>query len=497
MSHKGSLSENPLSSAASGKVGRLALLAAPLVVLLAAAVLAAPALAANLGRVRALQAVDVVAGIQERAAAGWQSGWAGVCEGGLLAGEAQAAVNRRVLPFAAMNAIDEGDFGAALRLFRQLEAEGGDEEVAATAYRAALELDWQTAAAQYRPDAFDRHRQFWGTVFYQAAQQLFFEGKPKQAAAWYRRADALYDTDGALPDLALADCLEQQGRLAEAWDVTRRALVVMPPEEAMQQRQRFEQLRLAGLRQWRAQDPENARVAQWLAFYEADRRAEEGERLAAAPSPMTPLDYDLGEGRKLVGLDYWAEDIETGPFMVVDLYIQSGAAETPAYERVRRVVVNQVANGAFAWDGAPDGVRPAGWPRWVYGPQAGKLSLRALRPGESWLCQEDLPLEGGFGSESVAAPIGGEVYVQGGRIRGDDRGSGALGRYWFWDGTDYPYSYAGYTGAGWGEHALAGVWAPPAAAKKVAVWLLSQEDGMICHTDLFLFGLPAMIAGGL
>ncbi|MBX7234894.1 MAG: hypothetical protein K1X65_10945 [Caldilineales bacterium] len=58
MSHKGSLSENPLSSAASGKVGRLALLAAPLVVLLAAAVLAAPALAANLGRVRALQAVD-------------------------------------------------------------------------------------------------------------------------------------------------------------------------------------------------------------------------------------------------------------------------------------------------------------------------------------------------------------------------------------------------------------------------------------------------------
>lgn len=49
---------------------RLALL----VVLLAAAILAAPSLAANLGRVRALQEVDVRASIQERAAAVWRRG---------------------------------------------------------------------------------------------------------------------------------------------------------------------------------------------------------------------------------------------------------------------------------------------------------------------------------------------------------------------------------------------------------------------------------------
>jgi tetratricopeptide (TPR) repeat protein len=498
VSDKGNLRENPLSSAASGNVGRLALLAAPLVVLLAAAVLAAPALAANLGRVRALQAVDVTASIQERAAAGWRSGWAGVCEGGLLSGEAQAAVNRRVLPFAAMNAVDEGDFGSALRLFRQLEAEGGDGEVAATAYRAALELDWQTAAEHYRPDAFARHRQFWGTVFYQAAQQLFFAGKAKQAAAWYRRADALYDTDGALPDLALVECLAQQGRLTEAWDVYRRALVALPPEEAMQQRGRFERLRLAGLRQWRAQDAENARVAQWLEFYEADGRAEESERLAAAPSPMAPVEYELGEGRKLVGLDYWAEDIETGPFMVVDLYIQSGAADAPDYERVRRVVVNQAANGSFAWDAVPDGVRPAGWPRWVYGPQAGKLSLRELYPGESWLCQEDLPLEGGFGSESVASPIGGvAVYVQGGRIWNDDLSSAALGRRWFDDEGGHNYSYAGYAHPPAGERSVAGMWESPAMAKEVAVWLLAQNGGVVCYADLFLSDLPVMTDDGL
>lgn len=96
MSDKGSLRENPLRSAASGKVGRLALLAAPLAVLLAAAVLVAPALAVNLGRVRVLQAVDVAASIQGRAAAGWRSGWAGVCEGGLLAGWLRAGATEGV-----------------------------------------------------------------------------------------------------------------------------------------------------------------------------------------------------------------------------------------------------------------------------------------------------------------------------------------------------------------------------------------------------------------
>ncbi len=468
-----------------------------LIMLLVAALLAAPALIANIGRVRALQAVDVRASPQERARDGWQSGWERLCDGESLADGAQDPTTQRVLSFVAMSAIDQGNYDAALRWFRQLEAAGGDENVAATAYRAALELNWQKAVEQYKPNAFNRHRQFWGAVFYQAAQQLFFTGKVKQAAAWYRRADALYDTNGPLNSLALVNCLEQQGRFAEAWDVYRRALAALPAEEALTHRERFNRLRLAGLRQWRQQDPENGRVAHWLEFYEADERAEESVTLTEAPKSMAPFDFDLGEGRKLVGLDYWAEDMETGPFMVVDIFIQSGESDAPSYERARRTVLNQAPNGSFAWDATPDGVRPAGWPRWVYGPDAGVLRSTGLHPDERWLCLEDLPGKGGYGAESWAAPTVKDRYVQGGRIWNDDRASAALGRYWFKDESGYPYSYAGYAHPPAGERRVAGIWEAPTVAEDVAVWLLAQNGGVVCYTDLFLFGLPVQGKGVL
>lgn len=460
-----------------------------LATLLGAALLAAPALTANITRVRALQSVDVRASIQDRAANAWQSGWAGVCTAEALANDDRASVDSRLLPFVAMNAIEQGDYGAALRLFRQLEAEGGDLGIEATAYRAALELDWQTAAERYAPDEFDRHRQFWGTVFYQAAQQRFFAGDGKGAAGWYRRADGLYDTVGPLADLALVDCLERDGRFVEAWDVYRRALATLPQAEALTHRERFNHLRLAGLRQWRQQDPGNQRVQRWLAFFEADDRNEESELLHESPNPMQAVDLDLGGGRKLVGLDYRAEDIETGPFMLVDFYIQGGALR---FERLRRVVVNQAVNGSFAWDATPKGVRPAGWPGWVYSAEGGVLSLRTVHPGEIWLCQEDLPSPGGFGSEGATSPIGAKLYVQGGRIWNDDRGSAALGRRWISADPDFSYSYAGYAHPPASERSVAGSWAPPAAADKVAVWLLVSGDGMVCYTDLFLIAVDEL-----
>lgn len=416
----------------------------------------------------------------------WDAGWHSLCDP-----ETQPATpgsSQEAAGFIARGLLDRGDYAGALAEFRQAAAADDAEAELARAYVAALELRWLDAAQLYPGQSNARHQRFWGTVFYLAAQELMFQGRAEEAAAWYRRADQSYDAQGPYLGLSLVECLAQQGRTLEAFDAYRRGLVVLPAGEALAQRERFEQMRLDALRIWRAQDPANTQVAAWLDFFEGDRPAEAEETLASPPQPMAIMDEDLGDGRRLVGLDYRREEIETGPFLWVNLYVQEG--QDGPVTRLRRAVLNQAPNGSFTWDAAPDGVRPFGWPGLVYSHDLRALDTQELSPGERWQCLDAGRIEASFGLQSLATPLGelAQTYVQGGDAWVSQGGSLAIGRTWFGLGGNYDYSYVNGGGAPNMRQTMVGVWTSPVGAHSVAIWLLSHgKDNTIgCYDNLYL-----------
>lgn len=448
----------------------------------------APAAAANRERVNALHALagSVQAGSVDKLA--WDVGWRGLCSAADLP---QAAGSQDALAFLARAGIDRGDYAGALAEFRRVAATGdGDEAALARAYVAALELRWLDAARLYPGQPTPRHQRFWGTVFYLAAQELMFRGQADEAAPWYRQADQSYGVQGPYLGLALVDCLAQQGRTLEAFDAYRRGLVVLPPDEALAQRERFEQMRLEALHAWRDLDPANPQVAAWLDFYAGDRPVEEQERLAQAPQPQVALTHDLGDGRRLLGFDYRPEDIATGPFLWIDLYVQEGTAEDAPVVRLRRAVLNQAPNGSFAWDAAPDGVRPFGWHGLVYLQNLDALHPAAVFPNERGQCMDAGRIGGSFGLQSLQIPLGAaNWYVQGGQLYAVGSASLTLGRQWY--GVSDPYNYSYVSGRPEPDRVwpMAGTWERPADADRAAVWLLAHGDSHGCFNQLLLFKL--------
>lgn len=451
----------------------------------------APDAAANRERVEALRALagSVQAGSVDELA--WDAGWRGLCNAAELP---QAEGSQDALDFLARAGIDRGDYAGALAEFRRVAAGGdGDEAALASAYVAALEMRWLDAARLYPEQPTPRHQRFWGTVFYLAAQELMFRGPDDEAAAWYRRADQGYGVQGPYLGLELVKCLAQQGRTLEAFDAYRRALVVLPPEEALAHRERFEQMRLEALHAWRDLDPANPQVAAWLDFYVGDRPVEEQERLAQPPQPQVALTHDLGVGRRLLGFDYRPEDIATGPFMWVDLYVQEGTAEGDPAVRLRRAVLNQAPNGSFAWDAAPDGVRPFGWHRNLYSTDPSGIEYELLADQNRWLCMNGNSLQDAIGLESLAVST---VFNQHGYLQGGlgfytgDRAL-AIGRTWFKDPTKLaPYSYLGGAFPADQVFAAQGIWEPVTGTERVAVWLFSHATSKACGHGVFLLAYP-------
>lgn len=414
----------------------------------------------------------------------WDAGWRSLCDP-----ETQPATpgsSQEAAGFIARGLLDRGDYAGALAEFRQAAAADDAEAELARAYVAALELRWLDAAQLYPGQPNARHQRFWGTVFYLAAQELMFQGRTEEAAAWYRRADQSYDAQGPYLGLSLVECLAQQRRTLEAFDAYRRGLVVLPAGEALAQRERFEQMRLDALRIWRAQDPANTQVAAWLDFFEGDRPAEVEETLASPPQPMAMMDEDLGDGRRLVGLDYRREEIETGPFLWVDLYVQEG--QDGPVTRLRRAVLNQAPNGSFTWDAAPDGVRPFGWPGLVYSHDLRALDTKELTPGERWQCLDAGRIGGSFGLQGLPAPLGnGERYIQGGQAHAVGPAEMSLGRQWYGIIDPYNYSYVGGRPQPDQSLKMAGNWERPAGAQEASVWLLVHATSRGCFNQLYLF----------
>ena len=354
-------------------------------------------------------------------------------------------------------------------------------------------MRWLDAARFYPGQSTARHQRFWGTIFYLAAQELMFRGQTGAAAEWYRRADQSYGVQGPYLGLSLVDCLAQQGRTLETFDAYRRALVVLPPGEALAQRERFEQLRLEALRLWREQDPANAQVTAWLAFYEGDRPAEEQETLASAPQPQVKLIHYLGDGRQLIGFDYRPQDIATGPFMWVDLYVQEGRAADDPIVHLRRAVLNQAPNGSFAWDAAPDGVRPFGWHGNLYSTNLSGIEFEEIPGKGRRLCMNGRRLQAAIGLESLAVPVvlSSAGYLQGGAgIYVGDRPL-AFGRTWFKDVTGtYPYSYVEAAFPAGETFAMLGAWMPQPEMHHVALWLFSHATSRACAQGTFLIAVP-------
>ena len=275
----------------------LALLLALAGVLYQAGQLAADAVA-NRERVEAFHVLvdSVQVGSVDELA--WDAGWRGLC--GSPTQASSSGTSQQALSFVAHTQMERGDYAGALTEFRRIAAEGDAANATlANAYIAALEMRWLDAAKLYPSEPTPRHQRFWATVFYLAAQQLMFSGRADQAAEWYRRADQGYGTQGPFLGLSLVDCFVQQNRPLEAFDAYRRALVVLPAEEALAHRARFEQMRLDALRAWRQLDPANSQVAGWLDFFEGDAPVEGQETLASDPQPQVTLTEDLGEGRTL------------------------------------------------------------------------------------------------------------------------------------------------------------------------------------------------------
>lgn len=450
-------------------------------------------LLANLERVQALRGLDLT--IYERSLdeAAWDSGWRGLCG---LRGEAAVfpmPTSDRALEFSALASIDRGEYLAARKMLQRLVDQGNiGDEPNAVAYTAALEMDWTEAARAYEPQGTARHERWWGTVFYLAAQQRMFEGELDQAAKLYRRADAAYGVRGPYLGLGLVNCLDQQGRPLEAWDAYRRALAVLPPEEALTHLSRFVELRLAGLRAWQELQPENEQVAHWLGFYEEDaQQAAVGtEMLIREPVPQVSSKLGLDSGRTLLGFDYRVEDMETGPFMVVDFYLRDGQQEPPQFWRVRQTVLNQAPNGAFAWDGTPDGVRPVGWHGFVYDHDLAALYREKTVTGELWLCLDAGRIGTSFGLQGNTAPLHeGALYVQGGKAFPVGDAALSVGRIWF--GVDDPYNYSYVGGGRRPDEAqfMAGIWEPVVGADSAAVWLVAHQTSKACFQEQYLFSL--------
>jgi hypothetical protein len=321
-----------------------------------------------------------------------------------------------------------------------------------------------------------------------------FEGKAREAAESYRQADAAYRVHGPYLGLGLVECLVQRGRSVEAWDAYRRALVVMPPEEALAHLPRFNGLRLDGLRAWHRLVPEDDRVAHWLSFYEdeAQQSAVGSEVLDGVPTPQVSQELDLGDGRTLLGFDYRLEDLETGPFMQVDLYFREVQGEQSSYRRVRRTVLNQAPNGAFAWDRVPDGVRPVGWHALVYSPDLEGISWEEMTPGEGWLCLDAGRIGTSFGLQGNTVPLLREqpVYVQGGMAFPVGDASLSLGRTWF--GVEDPHNYSYVSGGRLPDQAqhMIGTWNPTSGVHAASVWLVAHQTSKGCFRELYLFPFP-------
>ncbi len=460
-------------------------------------------LVANLERVRALRALDLPVYERSLDEAAWDAGWRGLC--GLKREEAASPMpaSERVLEFSALASIDRGEYLAARSLLQRLVDQGlAGEEPNVLAYLAALEMDWLEATRLYEAQATAHHERWWGTVFYLAAQQRMFEGDLEQAAELYRRADAAYGVHGPYLGLGLVECLAQDDRPLEAWDVLRRALAMHPPEEALTHLWRFEELRLEGLRTWHERQPENEQVTHWLSFYEGESGQEPAdfqlesagsEVLEGEPTPEISIELELEGGRVLIGFDYRVEDLETGPFMVVDFYLREGQQEQPFYRRVRKTVLNQAPNGAFTWDAVPDGVRAAGWHGLVYDHNLAAIEYLGLPGSGRGLCMDGGRIGASFGLESakVSVSAGASAYVQGGEAYVTGGGSLAHGRRWFEaEETPYPYSYLG------GGHlqdqleTVTGIWIPDQRVEAVAVWLLSAKVGRACVRNAYLFSIP-------
>ena len=447
---------------------------------------------ANIERVRVLRGLDLPAFEGSLDEVAWDSGWWGLCsaEGG--AGPVPKSLSDRALEFTALASLDRGDYVTAQALLQSLaDLDLADDEPNALAYLAALDMDWIEAAQAYEPQPTSRHERWWGTVFYLAAQNLTFEGELDKASELYRHADAAYGVHGPYLGLGLVECLVQRGRALEAWDAYRRALVVMPPQEALDHVPRFDELRLEGLRAWHELDPENGQIRHWLAFYEdEDRRETVGSyALYGEPAPQLSLELDLGDGRTLLGFDYHVEDLETGPFMEVDFYLREGQGEQTSYRRVRDTVLNQAPNGAFAWDAVPDGVRPVGWHGLVYSHDLAALAREEMTPGEIWQCLDAGRIGMSFGLQGVTAPLNLKegVYIQGGRAFPVGDASLSLGRTWFGAKDRYNYSYVGGGRQPDQAQSMVGAWQPAAGADSAAVWLMAHYTSRGCFRDLYLF----------
>jgi tetratricopeptide (TPR) repeat protein len=452
----------------------------------------APDVVANAERVEALHVLagSVQAGSVDEAA--WDAGWRSLCSPDLAG--AAAGSSQEAMAFVASSQIDRGDYAGALAEFRRIAA--GDDAGAAelaSAYVAALEMRWLDAARLYPGQPTPRHERFWATVFYLAAQELMFRGQTEEAAPWYRRADEGYGVLGPYLGLSLVDCLAGQGRTLEAFDALRRSLAVAPPDEALAQRQRFEQMRRDALQMWQAQDPDNALVAGWRAFFDNDRPVESQETLEGAPQPMMMLAEDLGDGRTLIGMDYRQEDIETGPFLWVDLYLRVSAPEGERITRQRHAVLNQAPNGAFTWDAAPDEVRPFGWHGFLYrwdpaaltqergGANAARLCLSAGGPGSS------------IGSQSLLVPLSGSGqrrYVQSSRVWPVGDSQFSVGRRWSGTDEQNPHGYTKNGPGTAGSVSSAGIWTPPPDATGFVNWLIVHQAGKACFADNMVFRLP-------
>ena len=459
-------------------------------------------LLANIERVRALRGLDLPRHEQSLDEVAWDLGWQSLCSTISGAETVPMPPTEGALEFSALASLDRGDYATAKALLEHLPDQGAaDDEPNGLAYLAALDMDWVEAARSYEPQAVPRHRRWWGTIFYLAAQKLMFEGELDEAVELYRRADAAYGLHGPYLGLGLAECLVERGRFLEAWDAYRRALAVVLPEDALDHLSRFDDLRRQGLRAWHQVDPENERVVHWLAFYEEDSRQEVAmtESLDEEPVPQVALELDLGDGRTLMGIDYRVEDLETGPFMVVDFILREGVGEQVGYRRVRRNVLNQAPNGAFAWDRVPDGVRPLGWHGFVYSTDLAALVWEELTPDEVWLCLDAVRIGTAFGLQGSTAPLTDEKpdYVQGGRAFPVGDASLSLGRTWF--GVNEPHNYSYVVGGRQPDQpqSMLGLWNPAAGADSVAVWLIAHKMSMGCFRELYLFALPNLASPGM
>jgi hypothetical protein len=426
--------------------------------------------------------------IQQGNDATWEAGWQSVCQ--TFDGKNATPVSTRTLLNVVRTQLERGAYDTALAALDQAAAEGWIGQVdQAAAYRAALRFNWSEAAREYRPEQTPRLQRWWGTIFYLAAQQRWFDGDAAGAAPFYRQADAMYSTQGPYLGLVLANCLKDQNRLIEAWDAMRRGLVVLPADEALAHQTEFESLRLDALQQWQQRALQDKRVQHWLEFYHTANNADETMILTHEPTPQVGVEADLGEGRKLIGFDYRGEDLETGPFMTVDFYVRDGTQ----VNRERRTVLNQAPNGAFKWDAVPDGVRPVGWHAFVYEPNPSALTHERIVDDAPWLCLDAGRLGVSYGAQSVPAPLQAQsLYLQGGLLHRFAASALSLGRHWTGTSETHPYSYVPGRPAENQSAMLPGTWQPPAEAQQMMVWLQAHQTGKGCFTQLYLFSIPAL-----